>query len=295
VHLHTRRSISILCKWPPGVHLHTRWSVSILCKWPPVVQVNTRWSLTENTIPDSVSVFSVSDHPVCTCTPDGLLVFSASGRQVCKCTPDSHLWEYYTRCYSSILCKWTSVVQLHTRQSLTENTIPDAVSVFSASGRQVCKCTPDSHLQRILCHSSILCKWMSIVQLHTRRSLTENTIPDAVSVFSVSDYLMCTCTPDGLLVFSASDCQVCTCTPDSHLQRILCYISILCKWTSVVQLQTRRSLTENTTSDAALIQFDLLMMNRELLETCTDRIIIINLIYNCASSWSFTQSYQDVR
>ena len=240
MHLHTRRSISILCKWPPGVHLHTRWSVSILCKWPPVVQVNTRWSLTENTIPDSVSVFSVSDHPVCTCTPDGLLVFSASGRQVCKCTPDSHL-------------------------------------------------------QRILCHSSILCKWMSIVQLHTRRSLTENTIPDAVSVFSVSDYLMCTCTPDGLLVFSASDCQVCTCTPDSHLQRILCYISILCKWTSVVQLQTRRSLTENTTSDAALIQFDLLMMNRELLETCTDRIIIINLIYNCASSWSFTQSYQDVR
>jgi len=41
--------------------------------------------------------------------------------------------------------------------------------------------------------------------------------------------------------------------------------SILCKWPSGVH--TRRSLTENTIPDV-LIQFDLLMMSTELLETC---------------------------
>jgi len=33
-------------------------------------------------------------------------------------------------------------------------------------------------------------------------------------------------------------------------------------------LRTVRSLTENTISDAVLIQFDLLMISKELLETC---------------------------
>jgi len=35
-----------------------------------------------------------------------------------------------------------------------------------------------------------------------------------------------------------------------------------------VQVHIGRSLTENTIADAVLIQFDLLMMSTELLETC---------------------------
>ena len=37
---------------------------------------------------------------------------------------------------------------------------------------------------------------------------------------------------------------------------------------SFLNLHTGRSLTENTILDAVLIQFDLLMMSTELLETC---------------------------
>jgi len=44
------------------------------------------------------------------------------------------------------------------------------------------------------------------------------------------------------IVFSVSDCLVC--------------------------MHTKQSLTENTITDAVLIQFDLLMMSTELLETC---------------------------
>ena len=88
---YTRFCISILCKWLSSMHLHTIWSISIPCKWPSGVHLHTRWSLTENTIPDAVSVFSVSDREVCTCTPDNLLVFSVSDHQVCICTPDGHL------------------------------------------------------------------------------------------------------------------------------------------------------------------------------------------------------------
>jgi len=36
----------------------------------------------------------------------------------------------------------------------------------------------------------------------------------------------------------------------------------------LLNLHTGRSLTENITPDAALTQFDLLMMSTELLETC---------------------------
>jgi len=36
----------------------------------------------------------------------------------------------------------------------------------------------------------------------------------------------------------------------------------------LLNLHTGRSLTENTISDDVLIQFDLLMMSTELLETC---------------------------
>jgi len=50
------------------------------------------------------------------------------------------------------------------------------------------------------------------------------------------------------IVFSVSDRPVCRCTP--------------------VQVHTGRSLTENTIPDAVLIQFDLLMMGTDLLETC---------------------------
>jgi len=37
----------------------------------------------------------------------------------------------------------------------------------------------------------------------------------------------------------------------------------------IMQVHTGRSLTESTTPDVVLIQFDLLMMSTVLLETCT--------------------------
>ena len=56
---------------------------------------------------------------------------------------------------------------------------------------------------------------------------------------------------------------------------------------------TGRSLTVNTVPDAVLIQFDLLMMSTQLLETCVEAYNNRSIIYrNCASSWSFTESYQ---
>jgi len=38
---------------------------------------------------------------------------------------------------------------------------------------------------------------------------------------------------------------------------------------TLLNIHTRRSLTENTIPDAVLIHFDLLMMSIVLLETCT--------------------------
>jgi len=60
------------------------------------------------------------------------------------------------------------------------------------------------------------------------------------------------------IVFSVSDRPACKlCTPDGQLQRILHQ-----------SVHTGPSLPENTIPDAVLIQFDLLMMSTELLETC---------------------------
>ena len=42
---------------------------------------------------------------------------------------------------------------------------------------------------------------------------------------------------------------------------------------ATLSLHTGRSLTENTTPDAVLIQFNLLMMSTELLETCKGKAV----------------------
>ena len=56
-------------------------------------------------------------------------------------------------------------------------------------------------------------------------------------------------------VFSVSDRPVCSLRMSSFKEFLL-------------NLHTGRSLTENTIQDAVLIQSDLLMMSKELIETC---------------------------
>jgi len=79
-----------------------------------------------------------------------------------------------------------------------------------------------------------------LLNLHTKRSLTENTIPDAVLV------------QFNLLMMSTVMLKTCRLRRNQFL----------------LNLHTGRSLTESTILDAVLIQFDLLMMSTVLLETC---------------------------
>ena len=62
---------------------------------------------------------------------------------------------------------------------------------------------------------------------------------------------------------------------------------LVCK----LHLHTGCSLTESTIPDAVLIQFNLLMMSTVLLETCRGLRYKRFIQRNCASSWSFTESY----
>ena len=128
---------------------------------------------------------------------------------------------------------------LHNGWSLTQNIIPERTR------------TPDGHLERILYQrdhahrAATYREYYTREIMHTRRSLTENNPPER------------------------------SCTPDGHLHRILYQRKLAHRTVTYREYYTRenrhtgRSLTHNTISDAVLIQFDLLMMSTELLETCT--------------------------
>ena len=148
---------------------------------------------------------------------------------------------------------------MHTRRSLTENTIPNAVLIqytryytvrcahqtvtYKEYYTKCCTdtiyqtlyrplCTPDGHLQRIL--YQMLCSYnipdTIPSAVHTGRSLTENTIPNAVLIQYTRHYTVhCA---HRTVTYREYYTKCCTdtiyqtlyralCTPDCHLQRIL--------------------------------------------------------------------------
>ena len=126
-----------------------------------------------------------------------------------------------------------------------------SVIVFSVSDRPVC--TPDGHLKR-----NLFLLNQFFLNLHTGRSLTEELVPSQ-PVPSQPAHRTVTYRGTGSLSTSSFS----TCTPDGHLQRNWFLLNQF-----LLNLHTGRSLTQNTIPDAVLIQFDLLMMSTELLETC---------------------------
>jgi len=230
-----------------------------------LLDLHTGQLLTENTIPDAV-VPSQPAHRTVTYRE----YYTRRCGSFSTCTPDSHLHRILYQMLWFLL-------NLHTGRSLTQNTIYDAVVPSQPAHRKVTyteyytrRCgscstrTPDCHLQRILYQTL----WF-LLNLHTGRSLTENTITDAVvpsqpahRTVTYTDYYNRCCfllnlhtgrslaentITDAVVPSQTAHHSFSTCTPGGHLHRIL-YQTL---W-FLLNLHTGRSLTQNTIPDAVV-------------------------------------------